>query len=56
MPLNSNLSAAACTGNVWTTDELLGGSWYLLTNYNWAYNPTDKWDNPYIRPFRFYDK
>ena len=26
------------------TTILLEGSWYLLTNYNWAYNPTYKWD------------
>ena len=27
-------------------DPLLEGSWYLLTNYNWAYNPTYNSDNP----------
>ena len=24
----------------------LGGSWDLITTYNWAYNPTYNWDNP----------
>ena len=26
---------------------IFGGSWYLLTTYNWAYNPTYDWDDPY---------
>ena len=30
-----------------TPGAILEGSWYLLTNYSWANNPTYKWDNPY---------
>ena len=25
---------------------LLGGSWDLVTIYNWGYNPTYNWGNP----------
>ena len=27
--------------------DLLGGPWDLVTTYNWAYNPTCNWGNPY---------
>ena len=27
--------------------RLLGGSWDLATIYNWGYNPTYNWGNPY---------
>ena len=26
---------------------VLGGSWDLVTIYNWYYNPTYNWGNPY---------
>ena len=26
---------------------LLGGSWALVTIYNWGYNPTCNWGNSY---------
>ena len=26
---------------------LLGGSWDLVTMYNWGYNPTCNWGDPY---------
>ena len=27
---------------------LLGGPWDLVTTYNWDYNPTCNWGNPYL--------
>ena len=36
------------------TLPVLAGSWYLLTNYNWAYNPTYNWDNPYKALWGYY--
>ena len=29
------------------TYSILGGSWDLVTTYNWGYNPTYNWGNPY---------
>ena len=26
---------------------ILGGPWDLVNTYNWAYNPTYNWGNPY---------
>ena len=27
-------------------EDVLGGPWYLVTTYNWDYNPTYNWGNP----------
>ena len=29
------------------TAKVIGGSWDLVTIYNWGYNPTYNWGNPY---------
>ena len=43
------------TGNnmtVRTLDPVLGGSWDLVTIYNWEYNPIYTWGNPYTSTSR----
>ena len=43
-----NRSGAGPRGGVEIMRGLLGGPWDLVTTYNWDYNPTCNWGNPYL--------